>query len=150
MAPAPAVGRPRFVPGSESSAEVDAAGHAPAACERWLPTPAPEPVAAFVPPSVAPAPAYTPRLPLFAVEPEAASPLDLMLDPPPACERWMPSLAPESVAAFVQPAARLTPAPATLPLRLVAERAPASLRNANPAACGLLLPRPALPATPVR
>src|SRR5260370_550412 len=67
--------------------------------------------------------------------------------PPPACERWLPSLARDSVAAFVQAAARLTPAPATFPLRLVAERAPASLRNANPAACDLWMPGPALAAT---
>ena len=40
--------------------------------------------------------------PVFAVEPEAASPLDSMLDPPPVCERWMPGPAPEPVAAFVQ------------------------------------------------
>jgi hypothetical protein len=147
LAPAQALRASRFVAGLESAAVVAGVRRAPAACDIWMPAPAPEPVAAFVQTSVAAAPAHTLRLPLFAVEPEAASPLDLMLNPPPACERWMPSLAPESVAAFVQAAARLTPAPATFPLRLVAERAPASLRNANPAACDLWMPGPALAAT---
>ena len=137
-APARALRIPRL------AAEVHVARHAPAPCDFWMSAPAPEPVTAFVQASAAQALAHTLRLPLFAVEPEAASPLDSMLEPPPVCERWMPGPAPEPAAAFVQAAARLTPAPATFPLRLVAEQAPASLGNANPAECDLWMPGVAL------
>ena len=127
------------------AAAVDAARHAPAACDFWMPAPAPEPVASFVQVSAALTPARTLHLPLFAVEPETTvSPLDSLFHPPPVCERWMSSPAPEPAAAFVQAAARLTPAPATVPLRLVAELATASLGNANLAACDLWMPDIAL------
>ena len=122
---------------TDLAAAVDAAQHAPAACDLWMPAPAPEPVAAFVQASAALSPAGTLRLPLFAAEPETASPLDSMLYPPAVCERWMPSPAPEPAAAFVQSSARLTPAPVARPLRLVAEQAPVALGKANPAACEL-------------
>ena len=113
--------------GFESAAFAAGLRHAPAPCDNWMPAPAPEPVAAFVTACAALAPAHALRLPLFAIEAETASPLDSMLDLPPVCERWMPSPAPAPVAAFVQAAARMTPAPATFGLRMVAERAPASL-----------------------
>jgi hypothetical protein len=144
LAPSHALRIPRFAGALEPGAVVDVARHAPAACGIWMPAPAPEAVAAFVQASAALSLARTLRLPLFAVESEAASPLDSLLDPPPVCERWMPSPAPEPAAAFVQAATRLTPAPATLPLRQVAEQAPASLGNANPAACDLWMPGVAL------
>ncbi len=134
----------RLAAALEPATVVDGARRTPAACDIWMPAPAPEPAAAFVQASAAPSPARTLRLPLFAVEPETASPLDSMLDPPPVCQRWMSSSAPEPAAAFVQAATRLTPTPASVPLRLVAERAAASLGNANPAACDIWMPEIAL------
>ena len=50
---------PRFAAALEPAALLDVARHAPAACDLWMPAPAPEPVAAFVQASAAPTPAYS-------------------------------------------------------------------------------------------
>ena len=68
----------------------------PPQCERWLPAPAPEPVAAFVRASAAVAPARALRIPRLAAAVDAAR------HAPAPCDLWMPAPAPEPVAAFVQ------------------------------------------------
>ena len=80
-------------------------------CERWTPCPGPEPVAAFVQPSAALAPAaHAPRIPHLAADLERASIPDLAA--------FAQAPGPEALAAFVQAVAALAPAPIAGTIRL--------------------------------
>ena len=89
----------------------------PARYHNWMPAPVPEPVAAFVRASTAPAMrAGTPQVLRFAAELDPTPFLDLAPYTIQACDTWAPVPAPEPVAAFVQASAAPTPlyAPHTL------------------------------------
>ena len=78
----------------------------PSACDAWMPSPAPEAVAAFVQSAAATefiAVAHAAQLPLLTAGIEPCRLFDERAVPS-ACDAWMPSPAPEAVAAFVQSA----------------------------------------------
>jgi hypothetical protein len=75
-----------------------------------MPSPAAEPVAAFVQASSALTPAHRLSVPHFTVELEPTPLVDLALGTPTRCEGWMPAPAAEPVAAFVQASSALIPA----------------------------------------
>jgi hypothetical protein len=102
---------PRFAAELEPTPFLDTTRHAPAPDDNWMSVPAPEPVAAFVQPSEAVTPVHTLRLPRFVAELEPTPFLDVALNTPSVCERWVAGPVPEPVTAFVQPSASLAPAP---------------------------------------
>jgi hypothetical protein len=127
LAPAFTVRALRFAAELEPTAALDKARYAPPACDHWMPAPTADPVARFVQASAALAPAYTLRLPRFAAEAEPTPCVDLALDTPPACERWMAGPTPEPVARFVQTSAALAPAHILCIPRFAAELEPAPM-----------------------
>ena len=102
-------------------------------CERWTPCPGPEPVAAFVQPSAALAPAaHSLRIPHLAAELEPASIPDLAA--------FAQAPGPEPVAAFVQAVAALAPAHVASTIRLDLEMGLSPLLDARPESCNLSIP----------
>jgi hypothetical protein len=98
LAPADTPRAPRFAAAINFTSLPDRAPGAPPLCQRWLPAPPPEPVAAWLHASAALAPTDTPRAPRFAAAIKFAPVLDGVLDTPPVCQRWMPAPAAEPAA----------------------------------------------------
>jgi hypothetical protein len=120
---------------------LDLAPQAPARCHKWMPVPAPEPVAAFVRASTALATrADTPHFLRFAAELDPTPCLDLAPYTLPAYDNWVPIPAPEPVAAFVQASVAPTPAYALHTLLFTAELEHDPPLDANLAACNLRMP----------
>jgi hypothetical protein len=101
-------------------------------CERWMPCPAPEPVAALVQPSAALAPAHSLRIPHLAPESEPASIPDLAV--------FAQAPGAEPVAAFVQAVAALNPAPVASTMRLELEMGLSPVLDARPEPGSLRIP----------
>ena len=87
--PAYSLRAPRFAAVLAPAPMANPASHVPAACGSWMPAPQPEPVAAFVQPSAALAPALVRRLPRLACE------LQYEWASPASYDRWMPAPGPE-------------------------------------------------------
>ncbi len=77
----------RFAAELDPTPSLDLAPYTIPACDRWVPIPAAEPVAAFVKASAAPTPLYAPRTLLFTAELEIEPPLEANF---PACNLGMP------------------------------------------------------------
>ena len=118
---------------------VEQALDTPNLCERWMPGPAPEPVAAWVQAAAALAPAVRIRLPRFGTELEAAP----ALRPAPAAA----APAPEPVAAFVRSSAILSPLDSASSLRMPAGTQLEHIQNATLAACHRWMPATAVVAS---
>src|ERR1019366_8161936 len=113
----------------------------PAWCHNWMPVPAPEPVAAFIRASSAPAMrADTPHVLRFAAELDPTPSLDLAPYTIPACDQWAPIPAPEPVTAFVQASAAPIPLHAPRTLLFTAELELEPPLDANFSACNLGMP----------
>ena len=104
----------------------------PNLCERWMPGPAPEPVAIWVQAAASLIPALAIRLPRFGSELEAAPSLHLA---PPAA-----SPASEPVAAFVQSTAALKAVSSPYPLRMIGGMQPEHIQYATLAVCNRWMP----------
>jgi hypothetical protein len=88
--------------------DLDRTAHAPTPCDKRIPGPTPEPVAAFVHASTALSLAETPYMVRYAAELEPTPFLDMARSTLPACHNWVPIPAAEPVAAFVQASASPT------------------------------------------
>src|ERR1035438_1274917 len=108
-APALALHVPGFTAELDPIPLVDLIFRAPARCDKWMAAPAPEPVAAFVRASTEFEPADAPHGLRFANELDPTPYLDLASQAPGRCHHWMPSPAPEPVAAFVKASTALAP-----------------------------------------
>jgi len=123
----------------------------PIRCGNWMPAPEPEPVAAFITASTAPATrANTPHVLRFAAELDPTPTLDVAPYALPPCDGWAPAPAPEPVAAFVQASVAPTPvyAPRTLPFTVELEHEPPQMPAPEFSAEPELLPMLELPLTP--
>jgi hypothetical protein len=129
LAPATMLRLPRLEAEFEATPFLDLGLDRPPMCESWIPSPAPEPVALLVQPSVALAPAHAQRLPHFAAELEPASIPDLAV--------FAHGAAPEPVAAFVQSITALEPANFLPTIRLGLAMESSGRLDARPASCTL-------------
>ena len=123
-----------------------APGEFPPRSERWMPAPAPEPVAALVQASAALTPVRTLRAHRFAAALELTPVLDKAPHSPARCDIWMPVPAPEPVAAFVQASATLALSHRLCMPRFAAELEPLPVPDeplAPPEMCRKWIPAPA-------
>jgi hypothetical protein len=104
----------------------------PNLCERWIPGFGPEPVEAWVNLAAALAPVLPIRLPVISTA--------LINAPAFGLAPVTQSPAPEPAAAFVAWATALTPAPATLPMRMMAGMKPEHIQNVTLAVCSQWMP----------
>ena len=138
LEPADALHVLRFANELDPTPFLDLASQAPSRCHHWMPSPAAEPVAAFVRASTALAPrTATTHIFRFAAELDPTPCLDLPPYTIPVCDHWMPIPAPEPVAAFVQASAAPTPVYAPRTLAFTAELEPEPPLDADLAACHL-------------
>jgi len=100
--PALALRVPEFTTELEPTPFLDLVSQTPARCDKWKSVPAPEPVAAFVRASAELKPADAPHVLRFGTELDPTPCLNLASQNPARRQSWMPSPAPEPVAAFVR------------------------------------------------